>query len=710
MKHCLLFVCLLVLAARPAQCSLLLDEPFDYPDGPLAAASSGRWLTHGGVSNQIDVVSSQAMLTQNDTEDIHALLAGGPYRGPVLYAGFTVLFTRLPGGDGAYFAHFKDSTATGFRARVYAVTNGAAPGQFRLGLATGAGEPVLIQNDLHLGVRYQLVLRYHTGEPASALWLDPVGENSVHNRADATDTASATAITSFGLRQAQSSSTGMGTLLLDTLRVGSSFAEVLDGYDPHRAPPALSAIPDQSIPANTSTPAVPFVVQDGETAADALLLTAVSDHPELVATSGVVFSGGGSNRMVTITPTPGRQGAARITITVQDADGNTAVGTFQVAVGVPTLSPIPEQVTAQDTATPPIPFSIADAEFDSLLLGIVSTNETLLPMERIHFGGAGPSRTLTLDPTPGLTGLTEITLFVSDGFNTVSNRFRLTVYPRRGLLLSDDFNYADGSIVTNSQFTWHTYGASAGDTGQTQVIEGRLMLQSNQSEDLQAALSQGPYAPTNSWVLYASFALTCSSRPGGSGDYFAHFRGGTSGSGARVFVRATGAAAGKYRLGLANNDSSATAILPFDLELNTTQIVVVRYDTATGQSVLWLNPATEREPLLRAQDPPGLFAVSSYAFRQASAIGNLVIDGLRVGTSFSDVVPTVYSLTFRKVERGEAELSWPAAARQAGYFLQGSDSLTASEWNDFGDIEPTGGEIKFRFTPRAEAQFFRLAR
>jgi hypothetical protein len=39
-------------------------------------------------------------------------------------------------------------------------------------------------------------------------------------------------------------------------------------------------------------------------------------------------------------------------------------------------------------------------------------------------------------------------------------------------------------------------------------------------------------------------------------------------------------------------------------------------------------------------------------------------------------VPTVYSLTFRKVEQGEAELSWPAAARQAGYFLQGSDSLT----------------------------------
>jgi hypothetical protein len=229
--------------------------------------------------------------------------------------------------------------------------------------------------------------------------------------------------------------------------------------------------------------------------------------------------------MVTITPTPGRQGAARITITVQDADGNTALGTFQVAVGVPSLSPIPEQVTAQDTATPPIPFSIADAEFDSLLLGIVSTNETLLPTERIRFGGAGSSRTLTLDPTPGLTGLTEITLFVSDGFNTVSNRFRLTVYPRRGLLLSDDFNYADGSLITNSQFTWRTYGASAGDTGQTQVIEGRLMLQSDQSEDLQAALSQGPYAPTNSWVLYASFALTCSSRPSGSGDYFAHFRG-----------------------------------------------------------------------------------------------------------------------------------------------------------------------------------------
>jgi hypothetical protein len=558
-----------------------------------------------------------------------------------------------------------------------------------------------------LGRRYQLVLRYQSGVPAATLWIDPVGENSLRDRADATDGAPSASIVSFGLRQAQSGSTGMGALTVDTLKVGTAFSEVLESYDPRLAPPALSRIPDQNIRANSSTPAVPFVVQDGETAADDLLLTAVTDQPGLVATSGVVFHGGGSNRTVTVTPIPGRQGTARVFVTVQDADGNTAIGTFQVAVGVPGLSFILNQVTAEGVPTAPLLFMVRDEEFDPLEIRVSSTNQTLVPLDRIYLGGSLDLRTITLDPAPGQIGLTQITIQVHDGVNIVSNSFLLTVYPTRGTLLKDRFDYADGSLLTNSQFQWRTY---AGTTGQTQVAQGRVILSNEQSEDLQTALSGAPYDPSGFWVLYARFSLLCARRPTGTADYFAHFRGANSGSGARVFVTSNGANPGKFWIALANSEAGPDAYYDTELQTNRTYTIVLRYNTVTGQSALWVDPTAEKNPPARANDRAEPFAVSNFAFRQSSGIGLLTLDDLQVGTSFTDVVPPAQQLSIRRVDSGQIELSWPLSARTAGYFLQGTDNLAASIWEEFGDVEPTGDVIVIRLPANQSSWFFRLAR
>src|SRR5262249_29631641 len=154
---------------------------------------------------------------------------------------------------------------------------------------------------------------------------------------------------------------------------------------------------------------------------------------------GVVFGGGGSNRTVVVTPVPGRQGTAHVTITVTDADGNTADGTFQVTVGVPSLSPLADQVTPMDTPTGPIPFLAEDAEGDVLSLAVSSSNEAVLPSSQIHIGGAGSNRTLTLEPAPGATGLARVDVVASDGFNSVRRSFVLTVFPTRGVLLREPF-------------------------------------------------------------------------------------------------------------------------------------------------------------------------------------------------------------------------------------------------------------------------------
>ena len=127
-----------LLSATLARAVLLLDDPFNYSNGPLVTVSGNVWvhLLGGSVTGEVTVESGRALPSETNTEDVSALLAGQPYPSSgatnVSHESFTVKFTVLPGGGGAYFAHFKDAS-TGFRARVWALTGGAAPNKFRLG-------------------------------------------------------------------------------------------------------------------------------------------------------------------------------------------------------------------------------------------------------------------------------------------------------------------------------------------------------------------------------------------------------------------------------------------------------------------------------------------------------------------------------------------------------------------------------------------------
>ena len=131
---------------------------------------------------------------------------------------------------------------------------------------------------------------------------------------------------------------------------------------------------------------------------------------------------------------------------------------------------------------------------------------------------------------------------------------------------------------------WSTH---SGTTGQTQVVTGKLNLAFPQGEDINAFLTNTPYAPSGGYVFYSRFVVNFSSLPSGSGgDYFAHFKDFTTGFKARVFALTNGAAAGKYRIGIANGGFT-TAGFPVDLSLNTPVVVITRYDVASATSKLW---------------------------------------------------------------------------------------------------------------------------
>lgn len=107
----------------------------------------------------------------------------------------------------------------------------------------------------------------------------------------------------------------------------------------------------------------------------------------------------------------------------------TAVGTSGGGSAAPTITDIPNQSTTVSTPTGAIPFTIADSDTPvaSLTLAAGSSNPTLVPTNNIIFGGSGSNRIVTVTPAAGLTGTSTLSVTVSDGTNSATDTFLLTV-------------------------------------------------------------------------------------------------------------------------------------------------------------------------------------------------------------------------------------------------------------------------------------------
>ena len=63
------------LSVTLAGAALLLDDSFNYPDGPLVTAAGSPWTTYSGTSGQVQVLSGRMFLSKANTEDVQAALA-----------------------------------------------------------------------------------------------------------------------------------------------------------------------------------------------------------------------------------------------------------------------------------------------------------------------------------------------------------------------------------------------------------------------------------------------------------------------------------------------------------------------------------------------------------------------------------------------------------------------------------------------------------
>ena len=197
--------------------------------------------------------------------------------------------------------------------------------------------------------------------------------------------------------------------------------------------PTITAIADQTTNEDTATGAIPFTVEDVETAAASLTVSGSSSSTTLVPNANIALGGSGPIRTVTLTPAANQSGTATITVTVSDGS-MTASTTFSVTVtavnDAPTITAIADQTTNENTATGAIAFMVGDVETAaaSLTVSGSSSNTTLVPNANIALGGSGASRTVTLTPAANQSGTATITVTVSDdGSVTASRTFVLTV-------------------------------------------------------------------------------------------------------------------------------------------------------------------------------------------------------------------------------------------------------------------------------------------
>ncbi len=200
---------------------------------------------------------------------------------------------------------------------------------------------------------------------------------------------------------------------------------------PQNDPPTLSTIANRTTTEDTSAP-ISFTVGDDETPLGSLIVTVTSSNHALLPDANAVLTGSTGTRTVTVTPLLNQSGTSTITVTVNDGTLQT-VQTFLLTVtavnDTPTISDQGNQSTNEDVALPSLPITIGDVDspLANLTVTASSSNLALVPLSGIVITGSGATRAVQVTPSTNQSGVTTITLTVSDGNTSSSDSFVLTV-------------------------------------------------------------------------------------------------------------------------------------------------------------------------------------------------------------------------------------------------------------------------------------------
>lgn len=224
-----------------------------------------------------------------------------------------------------------------------------------------------------------------------------------------------------------------------------------------------------------------------------------------------------------------------------------------------------------------------------------------------------------------------------------------------GQIFSDNLNYPDNALLTDNGWTAHsggttnaidvgvsnglTYAGYSGLTGFAAAAVGNAAQLDNTGQDVNKTFTPA----VTSGTLYYTFLVNVAAIDA-TGGYFTHLGSGTSFA-ARIFVKAS-ATAGKINFGISNTGTASYAAAPTDFDLNTTYLIIVKYDvSATGAASIWIKssgiPATE----IAAGTPEhitsgtGQATIGGVYLRQFLATQNITVDAPLVYATWFGATP-----------------------------------------------------------------------
>lgn len=369
----LAMVGVLALFATSSFAELKFYDAFNYDAGNLVSVTT-NWVTFSGTANQVDVrdddgdigkslsysglqasLGRRVTVTSAESEDVGRdftpTISGA---GNSAYHSFLLKMTTQPSATGSYFAQLHEGTSTSiFCARVWTKSSGTG---YVLGVSRGSTAPAVFSSELSLGTTYLIVAKYKmidgTGNDETALWINPVSLGgseptpTLVGDSSGTDININTGIGRFGLRQA----TGIGTMEIDEVRVGTTWADVTPAAAEPKAELFLGETPIASGTgevdfgvANVGDPAIDKVLMVKNTGAATLTLADLqSSNARYTIAEGLVASlAPNTTDTFTVRLSTVAEGTTTGTIQFTTNDETATTYTFKVT-GTINLGPQPE--------------------------------------------------------------------------------------------------------------------------------------------------------------------------------------------------------------------------------------------------------------------------------------------------------------------------------------------------------------------------------
>jgi len=212
---------------------------------------------------------------------------------------------------------------------------------------------------------------------------------------------------------------------------------------PANTPPYLTRPADYTMYEDIPSGTIGIGLGDVQTVTDALILTAASRNPSLVANSGLILSGSGSSRSLRIQSQSNQSGKAMITLSASDADGAMVNRSFWVNVtpvnDAPTVDAVPDQQLSAGQVEVVTLSGIGPGPLEgvqSLTVQASSSNPSLIPAPEVVYYSPNATAELQL-LAAGSSGSATITVTVKDdggmpygGTDTTTRTFTVTTSPQ----------------------------------------------------------------------------------------------------------------------------------------------------------------------------------------------------------------------------------------------------------------------------------------